>query len=285
LFRRDAAPTVSPRRLRRPDRRASLAASVRTLRERPAARPPSLSLVEWGERFPWLVAGTTTRGVEPEPFDLGLFSGGSPGEGVRSRWEELRAATGMTRIVHAPQVHGAEVRAHGEAETRSVPLLVSPCDGHATDRPGLLLAVTTADCVPVFLVDARRRAVSVVHAGWRGAAAGIVERALDLLSERWASEPADVHVHFGPAICGSCYEVGPEVFAALGRGEPERPTPIDLRAILAERVVERGVPGGQVSISAHCTRCTESALFSHRGGDRARQVGFLGIRPGGQEGR
>lgn len=85
-------------------------------------------------------------------------------------------------------------------------------------------------------------------------------------------------MHLGPAICGSCYEVGPEVFGALGLPTPDGPTPLDLRAALAERAAAEGVPSTSITVSGHCTRCTDSGLFSHRGGDAGRQVGYLGLR-------
>ena len=97
--------------------------------------------------------------------------------------------------------------------------------------------------------------------------------------ESFETQRMDLHVHFGPAICGACYEVGPEVFEALNQPVPPCPTPIDLRAVLVERAVAAGVDRSQVTVSGHCTRCTGSGLFSHRGGDAERQVGYLGVRP------
>ena len=85
-------------------------------------------------------------------------------------------------------------------------------------------------------------------------------------------------MHLGPSICGECYEVGPEVFRALGRSAPPGPTPIDLRAILAERARAAGVREESISISTHCTLHGDAPLYSHRGGDHGRQMGFLGIR-------
>ena len=119
----------------------------------------------------------------------------------------------------------------------------------------------------------------MVHAGWRGAAAGVLEVAVGAMVDGYGADPEAMLVHLGPAICGRCYEVGPEVFEALGQPVPESTTPIDLRAVLADRARRLGVRVERVSTSWHCTRCTESHLFSHRGGDRERQVGFLGIRP------
>lgn len=226
---------------------------------------------EWEREFPWLVQGTTGR-----PFDLGLFGEGPSGE-VVERWGALAGALGVGRVVHGRQVHEATVRVHGEG---SPGLLIAPdADGHVTRASGVLLTVATADCVPVSVVDPERRVVAMLHAGWRGAAAGILERGVEVLGERFRSEPRVLRVHLGPAICGSCYEVGPEVHEALGLEPPDAPTPVDLRGVLAARVVEAGVAAGRVSASSHCTRCGGSSFYSHRGGCRERQVGFLGVRP------
>jgi len=237
---------------------------------------PALFHPEWAERFPWLVQGTTTRGAPGAAFDLGLFAGASPAHVVHENWNRLLAATGMSRAAHARQVHEADVRLH-----RSVPpglSVVDPCDGHATHEAGVLLAVTVADCVPIFVVAPEQRAVAALHAGWRGAAAGVLEAGLRVLESLVGTGPEQVHVHLGPSICGACYEVGPEVFEALGRPAPELPTPIDLRSVLAERAEAAGVGRERITVSAHCTRCTSSGLFSHRGGDGQRQVGYIGVR-------
>lgn len=251
------------------------ASTFPTVREIPTEGLPGFSHPEWRRRFPWLVQGTTARGDADAPFDLGLFSDASTPAALLEHWSALREYTGLACAVHAHQVHGAAVRFH----RREVPGLhiVEPCDGHATADTGILLAVSTADCVPVSIVDPTRHAVALVHAGWRGTAAGVLERGVAELAERTGSRASDLFVHLGPAICGSCYEVGPEVFRALGLEAPEGPEPVDLRAVLARRAEALGVAAGRVSISAHCTRCG-GAFFSHRGGSRERQVGYLGIR-------
>jgi len=256
------------------------------------SRPPMLVHERWSRAFPWLVQGTTTRGPDGR-FDLGLFSRGSGEDQVRANWRELAEGAGFPTVVHAQQVHGSKIHvALGDASAagaahapprRAVsqrPLLLDPADGHVTGVPGVLLAVTTADCVPVFLVDPGRRAIGAVHAGWRGVAAGILEEALGTLHDAFGTEPSDVHVHLGPAICGRCYEVGPEVFAALGQEVPSSNEPIDVRAVLARRARAAGVAQDRISASVHCTRCTDSDLYSHRAGHAQRQVGFIGIREG-----
>jgi YfiH family protein len=153
-----------------------------------------------------------------------------------------------------------------------------PADGHVTSWAGILLGVTVADCVPVFMVDPGNRTVGLLHAGWRGAAAGILEEGLSRMADEFGSEAENLHVHFGPSICGRCYEVGPEVFRSLGLPEPAQPTPIDLRAHLASRAEGLGVRREQLSVSTWCTRCGGSPFFSHRAGEAQRQVGFLGLK-------
>ena len=143
----------------------------------------------------------------------------------------------------------------------------------------MLVAITVADCVPVYVVDAEKRSVALLHAGWRGTAAGILATGLSVLNERWRSEPEHLWVHLGPAICGACYEVGPEVFEALGQPAPPGPAPVDVRAVLVSQAREAGVGADRISVSNDCTLCGDSGFFSHRGDRPERQAAVLGVRP------
>jgi len=237
----------------------------------------------WAERFPWLLQGLTTRtGVEPgeEDFDLGLRGGGAVAA-VLGRWDRLHTQSGMETLIHARQVHAATVRVHGPLAPGL--FLSSEADGHATRERGLLLTVSLADCVPVFLVAPQVRAVCLLHAGWRGTAAGILEEGIASLKDAFGVPPGELFVHLGPGISGESYEVGPEVHEALGLRRPPVPTPLDLRAVLAERALGRGVALDQITRSRRDTR-TDPLLFSHRAGDAGRHLAFLGIRerPQGQ---
>lgn len=255
------------------------ARDVRTVAERPPAGAVPLWVhPEWEERFPWLVQGTTGRGGGDEPFDLGL-AGAQPVGAVLDRWRALLAATGMETAVHARQVHGADLWIHRELDAPGI-LVMDGFDGHVTDRYGLLLTVGVADCAPVSIVEPERRVAALVHAGWRGTAAGIVERAIHRIAESWQSAPGRLWLHCGPAICGACYEVGPEIHAAIhpDRSAPSVPAPIDVRAAIVERALGTGVAAEQITVSEHCTRCGSPDFFSHRGGWKARQMGVLGLR-------
>lgn len=208
---------------------------------------------------------------------MGCF-GATPVREATARWNALRESSGCPRAVHARQVHGAAVDVHEAADAGL--FIGEGRDGHFTARAGVLLTVSVADCVPVFLVDPVRRAVALVHAGWRGVAAGILGAGVAEFA-RTGSDPADLLVHLGPAICGDCYEVGPEVFAALGLDAPPGPAPLDLRAARAARAVAAGVTAERITASAHCTRCQRTGprrFHSHRAGDPERQIAFLGVR-------
>ncbi len=228
----------------------------------------------WTDAYPWLLQGTTARGPDSPPFDLGLFAGGSGAE-VLDRWDTLTTALSVQAAVHARQVHGATVRLHraGPAGLR----IAEACDGHLTRAPGVLLTVAVADCVPVTLVDPSTRSVAALHAGWRGTAAGVVEAGLAAFAQRLDVRAGALEAHLGPAICGECYEVGADVYRALGLPAPEGPRPLDLRGVVARRLGEGGVDGARITVSTWCTRCGDSPFFSHRGGDGCRQVAFVGV--------
>jgi polyphenol oxidase len=228
---------------------------------------------EWQARFPWLEQGTTGAAAG----DLGLF-GQQPVGRVLDRWRTLASATGMRTILHARQVHGVEVGVWTEALPPGL-VLAEGIDAHATPNADVLLAVSIADCVPIFLVAEAPRVVGVVHAGWRGTAEGILERAVGVLELMGAAAP-DLWLHCGPAICGRCYEVGPEVHLGVNPEQPvpAEPTPIDLAQALCRRARRLGITPERMTVSGHCTLCGAGGFFSHRGGSSGRQVAVLGYR-------
>jgi polyphenol oxidase len=232
----------------------------------------------WSARFPWLLQGVTTRqqgqtGSE-EGFDLGLRGSGAAGV-VLQRWDEIQRQSGMQTVVHARQVHGSAVRVHGPL---SPGLLLSPdADGHATREPRVLLAVSLADCIPVFLVAPETRAICLLHAGWRGTAAGILEEGIARMQDAFGAPPGALVLHLGPGIAAASYEVGPEVHEAVGLQRPLGPTPLNLRRVLADRALKCGVPQDAITWSLRDTR-TDPLLFSHRGGDSGRHLALLGVR-------
>jgi len=246
---------------------------MRTLRETAEGNDPVVYVRDdWSQSFPWLVHGTTGAAGD---YDLRLFGDASGGD-VLARWSALRDRTAMHVLVHARQVHGVEVLEHDQSEHAGLRILQG-ADGHVTATPGTLLTVALADCAPVFVVDPSRRAVALLHAGWRGSAGGILARGIRTLVAR-GSTATDLRVHVGPRICGRCYEVGPEVHAALGAHVPTRPAPVDLATALWNQASEQGVASEFFTASEWCTRCDDGHFYSHRAGAVGRQVAMLGIR-------
>jgi purine-nucleoside/S-methyl-5'-thioadenosine phosphorylase / adenosine deaminase len=244
------------------------------LREVPAPGAiPRFEIPSWRQRY-GVVAGITGRGKEPgRGFDLGLWTKQPVGE-VMDRWLAFRREMAeFGAVALGNQVHGAEIMSldHGRGWIQ-----VEGIDGWITTTPGILLTVTIADCIPIYLV-APGRGVALLHAGWRGTAAGILRRGLERLVAAAKCSPADIVMHCGIGICGECYEVGSEVM--IGCGVPaEGPGPwhLDLRTRLGEQARELGLE--QVSISPWCSAHDRPTFYSHRvsGGSDGRMVAYLG---------
>jgi purine-nucleoside/S-methyl-5'-thioadenosine phosphorylase / adenosine deaminase len=188
---------------------------------------------------------------------------------VMGRWSELRARLGGARLATAAQVHGAEVLEHELGWTGW--LRADSADGHLARVRGTAMAVTVADCVPVFIAHPSG-ATAILHSGWRGTAAHITERAIGRLATIGLA-PDELRVHCGPAICGRCYEVSADVALQLTRRDPGRSVHVDLRELITQQVRELGVR--HVSSSSYCTRCDNDRFFSHRAGDSGRQLGVI----------
>jgi YfiH family protein len=211
-------------------------------------------------------AFTTTRQVA----DFAIAPDGPTAAEV-AVWTGLMHAVGapVQRLASATQVHGTRVVQH--ATPFDGWLRVDGADGHLSAEPGTALAITIADCVPVFLAHPSGH-VGVVHAGWRGVAGGILPRALEALGAAGCAA-ADTYVHLGPAISGRAYEVSPDVFETLTGWSTVRPRQVDLRALLAEQAREAGVR--HLSVSPWCTREDNDRFYSHRAGDAGRQVAVI----------
>lgn len=230
---------------------------------------PRFEVAEWRERY-GVVAGITARGAD---FTL---SPETPGDPVAVRWRRLLEtfAPGFHGVVVGRQVHGTTVLTH-QGATPGV-RFAREADGHATAASGLLLAVTVADCVPVYLLDPARGALALLHAGWRGVATGILRSGIAALHELSGSAVHAIVMHCGIAICGDCYEVGPEVLEAVRGTRSAGPGRLDLRGALAAEAGSLGVQ--DVSVSPGCTAHDPGRFYSHRGsrGATGRMAAYLG---------
>jgi polyphenol oxidase len=202
-----------------------------------------------------------------------------PVRDVMARWSALRVQLRVqlggpeVRLATAVQVHGREVVRHRPGWRGW--LRGDAADGHLSAERGTAMAVTIADCVPVFIAHPGG-AVAVLHSGWRGTEARITEVAIRLFGEL-GLRAEELRLHCGPSICGRCYEVSAEVHARLTGRDPGKPATVDLRGIIADHARTLGVR--DITISPLCTRCDNDRFFSHRAGDPGRQLGVI-VAPG-----
>lgn len=206
---------------------------------------------------PGLVHGFSTMA-------LGDMRAGPNGRALTAPRLAFAEALGVepSRLVIAEAVHGAEV-ARVDEPAGAVPGV----DVLITDRPGLALAATFADCYPVVLYDPQRRALALAHAGWRGSLAGVAARAGHALCREYGSQPETLIAGLGPGICGHCYEVSEEIARRFdrrhsfpsGRGRFH----VDLAAVNRDQLLALGVPHDSLHQHGACTR-EHPELPSHR---------------------
>ena len=277
---------------------------------------------------PWLVHGFSTRAggfsraYRKGDLNLGFTKDDSRAAVERNRAEFLRTLGAVSRtrgssakgaklwpLITLRQVHSDIIRC-----VDSVPDEPLAGDGLITVTPRVLLAIQTADCLPVVIVDTKRQAVGVFHAGWRGTVKRIVEKGVGEMVRCFGSRPKDMKAAIGPGIQGCCYEVGEEVrtkfesqfayaaslfreikdsdpvrekypllfLTARAPGHSELPKRIFLDLVEANRqqLIAGGVPKKNIETSSLCTNCHPELLFSYRAekGKTGRMMAVAGIR-------
>ena len=200
-------------------------------------------------RFDWLDHGFGTRHADPHPAPLTL----------KQVHSDL--------VLRAPQAPG--------------------CEGDAlvTSQPGVVVAVRTADCVPILLAGPGNRVAAAVHAGWKGTALAIVRRTVERMHADFGSRPAHLYAAIGPSIGACCYQVGPEVAEQFRhlfpeRGDLHRPTHLDLPEANRRLLLAAGLPEDHIAVSGLCTFCSPREFHSWRR-DRekaGRMLSSIGIR-------
>jgi polyphenol oxidase len=274
------------------------------------------------QRLPWLVHGFSTRvGGTSRAYggkDLNL---GFTKQDTRAAVERNRAAfleelgVGGNHpwpVITLRQIHSDLI--HCVNEVPNQPIVG---DGLVSATAELLLAIQTADCLPVIVVDTKRHAVGVFHAGWRGTVKRIVEKGVGEMRRWFGSRPPDLAAAIGPGVHNCCYKVGEEVrenfesqfgyaaslFHEVKESDPVRekypllfltarapghstlPVNIFLNLVEANRrqLIDAGVAAKNIERSDLCTSCRTDLLFSYRAekGVTGRLMGVAGIRPDG----
>jgi len=266
------------------------------------------------EKYPWLAAGFSTRlgGVSEVYGDaeqnLG-WTGQDAEENVaenRRGFVEAVAGNSRAELVTVRQIHSGLIRLvekdHGELATGNGRATMRG-DATMTDVPGILLGVQTADCVPVLVVDTKKKVVAAFHAGWRGTLKRIVERGVGTMRLRYGSKPKDLIAAIGPAIGACCFAVGdevrwefesqfayaPKLFSEVYESDPVREkypllfltarapghsnigpqTHLDLFEANRMQLIDAGLSAKNIHVVGECSACTVTRdgrrkYFSHR---------------------
>jgi YfiH family protein len=265
-------------------------------------------------KLPWLVHGFSTRpgGASllngEKVLNLGFTEWDSK-ENVlenRRRFQSVLGASDL-KLISLKQIHSDVIHLFDAA-----PAKPRRGDASVTNRPSLLLGVQTADCVPILLVDPKKRAVAAVHAGWRGTLQRLVVKAIGQMQMQFKTNPADLLAAIGPAIGGCCYEVGTEIatqfqsqfaeapqwFAEFRTGDEPNPIQwlnrmppghqpppknvlLDLRKANRAQLLGAGLRAPNIFVSDLCTVCRRDLLFSYRkeGRQSGRLMSAIAIRP------
>ena len=238
-------------------------------------------------QFPNLIAAESTRhgGISPAPFtslNLGLNTADAP-ENVAKNRQYFFAALGPdcseSRVASSYQVHGTEILHATE------PGRFSGYDALITSQPGLFVAVSIADCVPVLIYDAENQAVAAIHAGWRGTVGQIVNKTLLAMQNTFGTQPAHCHAYVGTCIDETSFEVGADVAEQVEAAFKRNATTgdkwfVDLKAANVRQLTDFGIPIAQIGISPFSTVLNNADYFSHRQehGQTGRMLAVMGLK-------
>lgn len=222
------------------------------------------------------------------------------GDDIDAVDENFRRIAGVLKcelgdIVCSDQTHTVNLRVASRKDGGKgivIPRDYTDIDGLLTDEPGLVLATFYADCVPLYFVDVKKRAIALAHSGWRGTVARMGRCVTDKMKEVYGTDPADIVAAVGPSICQECYEVSEDVADAFAQ-EFRRQGQADeilqskgggkyqLDLWRANEIVlkEAGIPAERIQVTDICTCHNSEYLFSHRAskGRRGNLGAFMGL--------
>jgi len=279
-----------------------------------ASRGLQLLQVPAFSKLPWLIHAFSTRpgGISQlaneKVLNLG-FTDRDTRENVQENRRRFQRAVGAEDLplITLKQFHSDVIHLFHDAPS-------DPCRGDAsiTNRPNLLLAIQTADCVPILLVDPKKRAIAAIHAGWRGTLARIVAKTLGKMQMHFGTNPRELLAAIGPSIGPCCYEVGTEVATQFlsqfpdapdyfdefrsgdepnpiqwlnmmppGHQPPPKGVLLDLRKANRSQLLAAGLRTQNIHTIDLCTACRPDLLFSYRkeGPASGRLMSVIAIRP------
>ena len=160
-----------------------------------------------------------------------------------------------------------------------------PYDAVITDKKRVALGISTADCLPILMIDRSKKVIAAIHAGWRGMWRGVVQKTARTMIEAFESSPEDILAGIGPAIGPCCYEVGGDVVSLFQNSsdnfqefiqEREGKTYLDLSRAAQLELTEVGIPPENIEAIPLCTSCRKDLFYSYRrDGKTGRQLSFI----------
>ncbi len=193
-------------------------------------------------------------------------------------YAKLAAQTGIEKLFFLRQVHGTAGAALGEQDMLSFKAFSCEGDYLITNVPGVGIGIVTADCLPLILHDPVTQSIAAIHAGWRGAVAGIAQIALSRMVQEYGAQPSQVHAYLGPCILPCCYQVGDNVIRALENfphaayvlSVRQGKTFFDLPGFVAAQLETAGLPKKSIFLEySQCTHCTPEFWSYRRQGEAA----------------
>ena len=230
-----------------------------------------------------VTAGMSLRqgGVSRSPYaslNLAEHVGDDP-NAVAANRTILFQKTGLTNLRYCRQVHGTDV-INVVDQALSTPTLPPEADALVTAQRDVALAIFTADCIPIFILDVTTPAIGIAHAGWRGTLARIAVNTLAQMKTQFGTVAANCQIHLGPSIQKCCYTVSAELLtqfthhfgSTVGSG-----TNLSLQSANVNQLVEIGLPTAAISVSPFCTACRTDLFYSHRAedGQTGRMLSFI----------
>lgn len=229
------------------------------------------------------------------------FGRGDDEANVLANFRLYAEATGtdVDNMVYSMQTHTTNVIRVGRTDCGNgvtKPQRFNDVDGLVTNEPGVCLVTTYADCVPLYFVDTKNRAIGLSHSGWRGTVGNITRVTVNLMRSEFGTKPEDIITFIGPSICKSCYEVSEDVAEKFKAAYPaeeikdiltdkgminnERKYLLNLHAANVANMVNAGIPTDNINVTDICTCCNPDFLYSHRasGGRRGGLCAFLELR-------
>ena len=224
---------------------------------------------------------------EYKSLNLGVRTDDNPAF-VRKNYEIIKEALGIENLILSKQEHTDRVLAVSKEHIGTGEFGAEPfsfgVDGLVSDVQDIALGVFTADCTPILLHDPTKNVIGAVHSGWRGTVQKIVVNAVSLMIEKYGCKPADIEVATGPSIKGCCFEIGEDaaqlfrqsygsfadkVLKPIGGGKYLADTDSCIKHDLTELNIQK------IDMSNICSRCRNDLMFSHRAGDKGRQLSII----------